>query len=52
VLAFVNAGHLGYKDGEWFYTFSEEQRAEILSERDQQFLQLLKLFDGRAESDE
>jgi len=48
VQAIVDAGHFGFKNGEGFYTYPEHQRVEILAERDQRFLQLLKLFQGHA----
>ena len=51
VQAIIDAGHFGFKNGEGFYPYPEGQRAEILAERDQRFLQLLKLFHGRAGSD-
>ena len=48
VQAIVDAGHFGFKNGEGFYTYPPETSDSILAERDQRFLQLLKLFYPRS----
>ena len=48
VQAIVDAGHFGFKNGEGFYSYSAETSEAILAERDQHFLQLLKLFYPRS----
>jgi 3-hydroxybutyryl-CoA dehydrogenase len=51
VQAIVDAGHYGFKNGEGFYSYPQESAEAIRSERDQHFLQLLKLFYSRGSSD-
>ena len=52
VRAIVDAGHYGFKNGEGFYTYPEENRAAILAERDRFFLQTLKLFYSSSQTGE
>ncbi len=43
----VAQGHYGFKNGHGFYDYPAEQASAILTERDQRYLSLLKLFHAR-----